>query len=395
MEYSYDIATDSPVVSNRGILDKTDECYKGKIHLVEIKSVGGMTAIKNDWNKLLLKSQNATPFQSWEWNYAFVEDFKISERLKIIAGFNEDSELIAVAPLKLTRHFVPWITVLEFIGSGPSDYSDFLILEEYKLSFLKAFFDYIEENKDWTILNFKSLRENTVKLISRELCVEITPQTVCPLAILPDTMEQFENEMNKKELTGVKRQLRKLLSENRLTYSVLDSPKDLKEGIDNFISLHQERHNSKGERGKIYSKRQRERFHRFSVLMCGVGLLKIETLKIDNRVVAANFILAQNKKMYNYLSGMDPQYSKFKPGKILIYYMIKDAIKKGYKVYDFLQGDEKYKYYWTNNEVKLYNVSYSRSKKRVYVWEKRKELRRAICNSHFANRVYQAVFGLM
>jgi len=395
MEYSYDVSLDSPNIDNRGILGKKEKDCKEKIYLVEINSVIGMISIRNDWKELLLKSKDATPFQSWEWNYTFVEDFKFSERLKIIAGYNEDNELIAIAPLQLTRHFVPFIKVLEFIGSGPSDYSDFLILEDYKQSFLKAFFDFVEENRDWTVLNFMSLREDTMKLISHELCVEISSQTVCPLALLPTTMKQFESEMNKRELNSVKRKVRKLVSENRLKYSVLESQEDLEMSIDNFIELHQQRHNSKGERGKIYSRQQRERFHRFSALMCNSGLLKIETLKIDDRVVAANFILALKEKKYNYLSGMDPQYSNFKPGKILIYYMIEDAIKKGYEVYDFLQGDEKYKYYWSNDEVKLYNVSYSRAKRRVYLWKKGRELRRAMFSSTLIKRVYQVVCGLL
>ena len=52
----------------------------------------------------------------------------------------------------------------------------------------------------------------------------------------------------------------------------------------------------------------------------------------------------------NYLLNMSCL-SNFKPGKILICYMIEDAIKKGYKVFDFPQGNEDYKYSRTNDEI--------------------------------------------
>jgi CelD/BcsL family acetyltransferase involved in cellulose biosynthesis len=371
----------------------SSENYKDNIHLVEIVTIVEMMSIKQEWTELLIKSEDATPFQSWEWNYAFVSDFKPSEKLKIIAGYNKQNKLIGIAPMQISSRFALGIKVLEFIGNGESDYLDFLVEEEYKSSFITILFNFLEECNDWTMLNFLSIRENTKKLIGEQICTEVTIETVCPFVILPSTMKEYEDIVHKRELNSVKRQLRKLLPQNRVAYMVSNSPENLKENMDYFVDLHQKRHNSKGERGIFHSKTRKERFYKISKLMCEAGLLNMEFLKIDSTIAAANFILVLNKKKYNYLSGMHPEFSQFKPGKLLIYYMIEHAIKNEYSVYDFLQGSEQYKYYWTNKEIKLYNIRYSRSRVLEYIWKRYLSLKKTIYNSNFLKKACGIIYA--
>jgi len=364
------------------------------INLEEINSVQEIVRIREDWKRLFLKSSKATPFQSWEWNYAMVNEFTSSEKLKIIVGYNKKNEIVGLAPFKLTNHKFSGIKILEFIGSGPSDYLDFIIDEEYKLSFITRLFDFIKNSEDWNILNLISLREETKNLVARYLPVEISSQIVCPCIHLPDTMHEYEKEVHKRELKSIKRQLRKLLPQNRLTYIITKSPENLKENVNYFIELHQKRHNSKGERGKFCTKARRERFHHMSKLMCEAGMLRIEMLKIDSVIASINFILVLNNKKYNYLSGMNPVFSQFKPGKLLIYYMVEDAIKKGYKVFDFTQGAEEYKYFWTNKEIQLYSAVYSRSRMSFLLWKNIRTLRNKLYNSNVIKNSCQKFYGL-
>ena len=319
--------------------------YKEDIYLGEISSVKEFVRIREDWKKLFLKSNDTTPFQSWEWNYAMINELSSSEKIKIIAGYNKKNEIIGLAPFKLTCKKFPRIKILEFIGSGKSDYLDFIVNEEYRYTFTKALFDFLKKSKDWTILNLVSLREETKNLIERYLPVEISQQEVCPITYLPGSLDEYEKEVHKRELDSIKRQLRKLLPKNRLTYMASGSSENLTDNVNSFIELHQKRHKSKGELGKFCTKASKKSFHDMSKLMCEAGMLRIEILKIDSVLASINFILVLNNKKYNYLSGMNPAFSNFKPGKLLIYYMMEDAIKKGYKVFDFLQGAEDYKYF--------------------------------------------------
>ena len=360
-----------------------------EIFIDEINTLNEMLSIRKDWEKLFNNSHDLTPFQSWEWNYAMAKNFSPSEKLKMIVGYNENHEIVGIAPLKLTYQRFLGIKVLEFIGSGPSDYLGFLVDEENKHVFTEALFNYIKSSNDWTILNLISLKTETVNLIEQYLPFEISSQIVCPCSYLPNTMQEFEKEVHKRELNSIKRQLRKLLPQNRLTYIVKKFPENFDDDINSFIELHQKRHISKGERGKFYSEARKVRFRNMAKLMYESGMLRMELLKIDSVLAAINFILVQNNKKYYYLSGMNPVFSNFKPGKILIYYMIEDAIEKGYTVFDFLQGNEDYKYFWTNGEIQLYSAVYFRTRMSSILWRKTKNLKEQMYSSPMIKKSYQ------
>ncbi len=368
--------------------------YREEIYLSEISSVKEFIKIREEWKNLFIKSSNATPFQSWEWNYAMINELSSSEKIKVIAGYNKKREIVGIAPFQLTSKVFPHIKILEFIGCRKSDYLDFIVNEEYRYTFTKALFDLLKKSKDWTILNLVSLREETKNLIERYLPVEISQQEVCPCTYLPDTFNEYEKEVHKRELDSIKRQLRKLLPQNRLTYIASGSPENLTDNVNSFIELHQKRHKSKGERGKFCTKASKKSFHDMSKLMCEAGMLRIEILKIDSVLASINFILVLNNKKYNYLSGMNPAFSNFKPGKLLIYYMMEDAIKKGYKVFDFLQGAEDYKYFWTNKEIQLFSAVYSRSRISSLLLKNTRTLRNQLLSSHILKKSYQIFYHI-
>ena len=359
------------------------------INLCEINTISKIENLKEEWKRLFLRSQELTPFQSWEWNYAVIKEFSSSEKIKIVVGYNADNEVVGIAPFKITNQKLTGIKIMELIGNKSSDYLDFLVEQEYKYTFINSLFDLIKNSTDWTILNLINLREETRNLIQHTLPFEILPQDVCPCVYLPGTMKEYENEVHKRELKSIKRQLRKLLPKNRLEYIVKDSSESLKEDVDVFINLHQKRHNSKGERGRFFTETRKENFHDISKLLYEAGILQIEMLKIDSQIAAINYILVWNNRKYNYLSGMNPAFANFKPGKILIYYMINDAINKGCNLFDFLQGAEKYKYFWTNEEIQLYSAVYSRSTICLFLWKDVLTLRNRIKRSTLLKRYYK------
>jgi CelD/BcsL family acetyltransferase involved in cellulose biosynthesis len=74
------------------------------------------------------------------------------------------------------------------------------------------------------------------------------------------------------------------------------------------------------------------------------------------------YILQYNSKYLYYQAGLDPKWARFSPGTVLFSYCIRRAIEEGMEEFDFLQGDESYKYSWTktartNLEIRIFNKS--------------------------------------
>ena len=60
--------------------------------------------------------------------------------------------------------------------------------------------------------------------------------------------------------------------------------------------------------------------------------------------MASAFQIEWNGALLLYNSGFDPGYREVSPGLVLLARCIEDAIRHGYREYDFLRGRERYKY---------------------------------------------------
>lgn len=72
--------------------------------------------------------------------------------------------------------------------------------------------------------------------------------------------------------------------------------------------------------------------------------LRMRTAFFDSKPVAALFSFQMNKRVYLYNSGFDPTFFQLSPGIVTIGKDIKAAIDEGIGYYDFLRGDEDYKF---------------------------------------------------
>ena len=79
------------------------------------------------------------------------------------------------------------------------------------------------------------------------------------------------------------------------------------------------------------------------------GWLHFSCLTIDNKVVSAEYGFVYNRKLFAATAARDQWYSRYSVGHLHLMYLIKDAIRKGLQEFDFLKGDEPYKFYWTRS----------------------------------------------
>ena len=77
-------------------------------------------------------------------------------------------------------------------------------------------------------------------------------------------------------------------------------------------------------------------------------------IKAEGKLIAGIYLLLYNNNVYYYQSGFDPAWRKLSPGTLLFYYCIRSSYENKKEEFDFLRGDEEYKYYWTGD--KKYNI---------------------------------------
>ena len=75
-------------------------------------------------------------------------------------------------------------------------------------------------------------------------------------------------------------------------------------------------------------------------------MLELAFLELGGRNVAAYFNFISQDRVWVYNSGMDPDFAAFSPGWVLLAGLIRRAIETGCQAFDFLRGDEPYKFQW-------------------------------------------------
>jgi CelD/BcsL family acetyltransferase involved in cellulose biosynthesis len=76
--------------------------------------------------------------------------------------------------------------------------------------------------------------------------------------------------------------------------------------------------------------------------------LWLSTLDLDGQPAAAWYGFASDDTVYFYQGGRDPRWERESVGLVLMGMMIRRAIERGYRAFNFLRGDDQYKQHWTS-----------------------------------------------
>ena len=165
---------------------------------------------------------------------------------------------------------------------------------------------------------------------------ERAQHTVSAVVALPDSFDAYLHDIGKKERHETRRKRRRfeaVLGEPRIQTFRGESA-----ALDEFIELH--RH-SAGEKGRFMTPAMAELFHD----LAGDDRWRVDGLYgDDDRMVAAAFAWSDGTGYYLYNSAYDPAAGEASPGVVLIAMLIERAIEEDLTVFDFLKGDEQYKF---------------------------------------------------
>jgi CelD/BcsL family acetyltransferase involved in cellulose biosynthesis len=184
--------------------------------------------------------------------------------------------------------------------------------------------------------------------------VRLEPEDVCPVVDLATDWHAQLGRLDKKTRHEVRRKLRRAERQGpvELRYLPLDAA-----SADRFIRLHQARWGSvglfaageDGDRNRLFLRRlaeleaaegPRARFH-------------LGEVTVGGHAVHALAGFASGGTCYFYNAGMDPDARDLSPGIVGTATYLRDRIERGDHRFDFLRGDEAYKYEWGANDVRL------------------------------------------
>lgn len=322
------------------------------MHYECIRTLEGFAALRPEWDTLLAASPNNEIFLTWEWQYTWWAAYHSGD-LYIWTARDEHGLLVGLAPyfIDLTN---PDERVVRPIGCvDVTDYLDLIYLPALGEAFCAGLAAQLAAHRaDYDRINLCNLCEISPTkaslppaLEAAGFAVNIKGQEVCPVITLPTSFESYIEGLDKKNRHEARRKIRRAEAseDDRVAWYIVGPEHDLNAELEKFLTLMAASHPSKAE---FLQNPQHTAFFR-SVMpqIAACGWLQLSFLTVNDEPAATylNFDYGNRIQVYN--SGLQPEkFAQLSPGIVLLFYNIRHAIAQGRVEFDFLRGNEDYKY---------------------------------------------------
>jgi CelD/BcsL family acetyltransferase involved in cellulose biosynthesis len=171
---------------------------------------------------------------------------------------------------------------------------------------------------------------------------QVEVEDVCPIIDLPSTWDDYLMMLDKKQRHEIRRKLRKADNEVTNHFVIVGRDRDLEAEMKDFIDLHQK---STPEKDEFMDPQMEAFFFEVSQVLQDEGWLQLAFIEMDGIKAASLLNFDYGDRILVYNSGYDPaQFHHLSPGIVVTARCIEHAIALGRREFDFLRGDEVYKY---------------------------------------------------
>jgi CelD/BcsL family acetyltransferase involved in cellulose biosynthesis len=325
--------------------------------MLSVTKYASFADLRDEWNSLLGEANARGPFLIWEWQRLWWQTFAGDEDLWLLA-VREGDAVIGIAPLALSDGKVGFAC-----GSDVSDFLDIVVRREREEAVAEAVISYLGE-QDWRELDLCCMHPEAAalryfpSLLHRQgLRVETPRLDTSPVVDLPGDWDAFQAALSKKDRHELRRKYRRLTSEATVSTYVLVGSEIGPREVDDFLTLHRL---STPDKAAFMDERMegyfREVFRRFA----GDGYIRLYLMEVDGRRVSAALCFDPGDEILLYNSGYDPAYSRLSVGLLLKAFCVQDAVALGRRRFDFLRGDERYKYDLGGTDVPIHGLHVER-----------------------------------
>lgn len=324
--------------------------------------------LHDEWNTLLQKSRTNTLFSSWEWHYHWWNAYQPGD-LWVITFRDQNNELIGIAPFYISNDEGRGRVVHFIGGEDVTDYQDVLFSCQREDDLYSCLAHTLaEHSSEYDVLDICNIPQDSPSRTKWPALLEhfgLTPTVeqneVCPIIPLPETFDAYlDSVMDNKQGREVRRKLRKAEGYNAelgsLSWYIVDDTHNIEAELKKFMTLMAASH---PEKAAFLQNQQHVRF--FETVMPALrdkGWLQLNFLVIDGEPAAAYLNFDYDNMILVYNSGLNPnKFSHLSPGIVLLSYNIQHAIQQKRRVFDFLRGNENYKYRMGAKDSPIYRIA--------------------------------------
>lgn len=329
--------------------------------IILLDNLDEILGARSKWNEIA----GTRPMLQWEWLVNWLIHQVDDTTPAVLVGVNDDQEWVGIAPFCLdTSHLN---RKLRFLGSGKTctDYLGLITRANDEHQFAEAIADWLTDNLHpggplgtidvLELEGFCPQNQHTRYLFDllaasgfNSHCVELEG---CWELDLPNTWEELNKSLSKSLRRKTKKAVQRL--EHADTEILSTDYTDFAKLWPDFVQLHQARREMLDQPGCFADPKFESFLRAATESLIHESGAEILLIRNQGKPLAAFLLLNDGNSAYMYQSGMDPDRLSAEPGYQIAVLALQAAIRKGFRKFDFLRGDEPYKSRWLTKRIPL------------------------------------------
>jgi len=310
--------------------------------------------LATSWNTLVETGITNAPFLRFEylstwWGTHGGGEWKDNSELAVVTAWNE-GDLIGIAPLFLAKNREGKDALMLLGSIEISDYLDMIVRPENHQKFIFGLLDWLLTYypSAWEVIDFYNIPESSPSLsvlqsfssIHGWVCSETIYQP-SPYIPLTGDFETYLAGIDKKQRHEIRRKIRRAEESGRgVRWYVSEDSSKLEEDMDNFMSLMA----FDPEKAAFLTTAMRIQMKKSARAAFEAGYLQLAFLEVDGEKACAYLNFDYDNKIWVYNSGLDRRFMDLSVGWVLLGYLLEWANNHKRSEFDFLRGDEDYKF---------------------------------------------------
>ncbi len=319
-----------------------------------VQTLEQFESLADEWNHLLSESASHVPFLRHEYLWTWWQTLGGGEwqqgDLYIVLGLNASGELRGIAPLFFTQNRQGEAALMLLGSIEISDYLDFIVREQDLSSFCSALLTFLSgvSSPAWRVLDLYNLVDSSPTLPALEAAAKQVGwryHEEClqhsPYIPLPGDWEAYLAGINKKQRHEIRRKMRRL-EESGVAHRwyIVQDEEQLDSEINSFLDLMA----LDAEKQAFLTSVMRSQMRSAIWTAFRAGWLQLAFLEIEGQKAAGYLNFDYGNQIWVYNSGMDNRFNIYSPGWVLLSYLLQWANEKRRVSFDFMRGNEEYKY---------------------------------------------------
>lgn len=344
------------------------------MHIDVITEFNDFSDLRANWERVYDADPEAHFFLSWQWLADWLTVHRTVWFVLAAKRQQTDADYIAFLPLRLRTDFDKkdgFYNELFFAGDGFSDYAGVLTTPEAETEAVPALAEFVKRRLNWARFKMDNLtmsdrrRRPFLRTFDKLRFVHTpieyqnpgdpTNHTICPAIRLPGSWDDYLQTLSSGNRQKIRRLLRRVdaAKDCRITSTPIDR-------FDQHLKILLDLWKIKWAPSKGEERASNLATLNYDMLSrCAAnGTLFLPVFWQRERPVAAVAILVDPRKrsLLFFIAGRDESYRDMPAGYLLHAYSIRHGIAHGFTSYDFLKGNEPYKFLFAPQMVRQQNA---------------------------------------